>query len=473
MRQRLKRLVSGVALCLVLCLYGVVPGQAAVSAAGIDDIPDAALRALIRETLNRPYGHIALGDLVDVRRLSGRQRGISDISGIQHLVNLSQIDLAGNSISDLSPLAKLYAGTDGARLRHVYLSDNRITDITPLGEMTQLETLDLGANQITDVTPFHREYGLYGLTWLSLAGNQIQDVAGLRNLTELEFLALDQNRITDIAPLAANRGLGLGDTILLQGNPLDAVSLEEHIPALKARRAQVFWGPAVTITPLVPPEVPVVFADPELAAAVRQTLPDAGDIITAAELAAVTELHAAGRGISDLAGIEALTALTVLDLADNQITEPLPLYYLTALRTLDLGGNSITSAWYLLKNAGLDAGDSVNLTDNPLTAPSLTDYIPAMVSRGVALSYDPPPPPAAEKPEPAPEKPAPAPVAENPPPEKPAPEPEKSPSAPTPDIPAAGFDPSAPVKGILGALGGGLVGALCLWGIIRLCLKKS
>lgn len=78
--------------------------------------------------------------------------------------NLSQLDLTGNSISDLTPLATLYAATDGAKLRHVYLAGNQITDITLLGEMPLLETLDLTENLITDVTPFYREYGLYGVT---------------------------------------------------------------------------------------------------------------------------------------------------------------------------------------------------------------------------------------------------------------------------------------------------------------------
>ena len=51
MRQRFNRLILGVTLCLVLCFSGFVPGVTVVSAAGIDVIPDAALRALIRETL--------------------------------------------------------------------------------------------------------------------------------------------------------------------------------------------------------------------------------------------------------------------------------------------------------------------------------------------------------------------------------------------------------------------------------------
>ena len=461
MRQRFNRIVSGIALCLLLCFSGLVPSVPVAAANGIDNIPDPALRALIRETLNRPYGDIALPELVYVKRLHGEHRGIQDISGLQYLTNLSELDLSGNSISDLTPLAALYGATDGAKLRHVHLAENLITDITPLAEMTLLETLDLASNQITNITPFYHEHGLYGVTWLSLAGNQIDDVTGLAKLTELEFLALDQNRITDISPLVANRGLGLGDMIILLGNPLDENSRDNLIPELEARRAQVFWRPPAIITPVAPPappEVPVVFADVNLEAAVRRTLPDAGDIISAGELVTVTELRAAGQGISDLQGIQAMTSLTVLDLADNTISDIEPLYYLPGLEILDLSGNLITSTWYLLQNAGLDTGDTINLVGNPLAAVSLTDYIPQLVSRGVMLNYDPPPPQPEPEPEPEVIPPEPLPV------------PEMSPAIPTsqPDTTAGRFKPADPVKGLLGVLGGGLSAATCTWGIFLL-----
>ena len=453
MRHRFNQIILSVALCLVLYLSGLISNVPVVSADGLDKIPDAALRALIRETLNRPYGDIALPELVDVKRLYGQNRGIQDISGLQYLTNLIELDLSGNSISALTPLAALYAATDGAKLRHVHLAENLITDVTPLAEMTLLETLDLASNQITDITPFYHEHGLYGVTWLSLAGNQIQDVAGLSKLSELDFLALDQNPISDISPLVANWGLGQGDMIILLGTPLDENSRENLIPELQTRRAQVFWRPPATITPVAPPaplEVPVVFSDANLEAVVRQALPDAGDIISASELATVTELRAAGQDISDLQGIEAMVALTALDLADNAISDTEPLYYLTAIEWLDLSGNRITSVWYLLQNAGLGAGDTINLADNPLATPSLTDYIPQLVSRGVALTYDPPPPP---EPTSEPVTPTPEPVPE---PEKPL-APAVTPTPP-PDTADGRFTSlSTPVKAILGALGGSLL----------------
>ena len=86
--------------------------------------------------------------------------------------------------------------------------------MAPLADLTGLETLNLSANRITDVAP-------------------------LADLTGLETLYLNRNRITDIGPLVSNSGLSHGDLLGLPGNPLNARSLNEHIPALEARGVEV------------------------------------------------------------------------------------------------------------------------------------------------------------------------------------------------------------------------------------------
>jgi len=41
----------------------------------------------------------------------------------------------------------------------------------------------------------------------------------------------------------------------------------------------------------------------------------------------------------------------------------------------------------LVQNAGLGAGDTVNLEVNPLSSDSVTTYIPQLEGRGVTVSY--------------------------------------------------------------------------------------
>jgi hypothetical protein len=54
---------------------------------------------------------------------------------------------------------------------------------------------------------------------------------------------LYDNRIRDVAALADNPGLGLGDRVLLSGNPLGRDALLTHIPALESRGVDVDFDP--------------------------------------------------------------------------------------------------------------------------------------------------------------------------------------------------------------------------------------
>ena len=86
----------------------------------------------------------------------------------------------------------------------------------------------------------------------------------------------------------------------------------------------------------------VVFADTDLAAAVRSALRIGSSApIYADALAALTTLTASRRNITDLTSLERATGLEDLDLGENEITDISPLRDLSLLRTLDLANNQI------------------------------------------------------------------------------------------------------------------------------------
>lgn len=68
--------------------------------------------------------------------------GISDITPLKSLTNLTTLSLSGNNISDIRPLTSL------TNLTSLSLRDNKISDITPLKSLTKLTTLDLIGNPI-------------------------------------------------------------------------------------------------------------------------------------------------------------------------------------------------------------------------------------------------------------------------------------------------------------------------------------
>ncbi|VFM94951.1 MAG: hypothetical protein BECKG1743D_GA0114223_100861 [Candidatus Kentron sp. G] len=71
-------------------------------------IPDALLRQYINQTLGRNSGDsITRGELLRLTDLMAPDAGITDLTGLEMAVNLATVDISGNAIEDLSPLASL------------------------------------------------------------------------------------------------------------------------------------------------------------------------------------------------------------------------------------------------------------------------------------------------------------------------------------------------------------------------------
>jgi len=126
-------------------------------------------------------------------RIDCRKHGISLLSGIEALANITSLDLSINYISDISPLSKLQ------KLEVLKLSFNTVADLRPLLTLKQLKILDIGHNMVNDITALAN---LYRLNNLNLQNNLITDVTALKSLTEMQFLNLAVNNITNINALA-------------------------------------------------------------------------------------------------------------------------------------------------------------------------------------------------------------------------------------------------------------------------------
>ena len=174
-------------------------------------IPDANLATAIRRELDLSTGEtITQLDMLSLtRRLEGNQAQITDLTGLEHAVNLKDLSLFYNRISDLSPLEGL------TQLWYLALSGNLISDVTPLAGLTQLRRLNLNDNQISDVTPLA---GLTRLRELNLDNNQIGDVTPLAGLVNLETFSIGGNPITTIPGAATvDFGLASGEETIIEG----------------------------------------------------------------------------------------------------------------------------------------------------------------------------------------------------------------------------------------------------------------
>ena len=112
-----------------------------------------------------------------------------DFSG---LATLTELNLSGNSISNISPLSGL------STLTELNLSNNSISNISPLSGLTALTELNLSDNSISNIWPLS---GLTALTELNLSNNSISNVSALERLTALKTLYLEGNPISNYGPL--------------------------------------------------------------------------------------------------------------------------------------------------------------------------------------------------------------------------------------------------------------------------------
>ena len=385
--------------------------------AQVVDIPDPKLRAKIESALGKAYGAtITTAEMATLTKLDARVRRISNLTGLEHATNLTELNLFGNfisnisalsgltnltelflyenSISDLSPLAGL------TNLTELDLGDNFISNISPLSSLTNLTELDLAENAISNISPLSGLtdliflfldgnsisdlsplVGLTKLIDLNLDGNAISNISPLSGLTNLGWLFLAENSISDLSPLVSNTGLGSGGEVDVRGNPLNATSINTHIPTLQRRGVRVIFYAVGTETVNIP--------DRNLRAKIEKALVKAyGATITTAEMAKLTVLNAGGASISNLTELEHATNLTWLNLWGNSISDIFPVAGLTKLTDLYLGDNNISDISPLIANAGLGSGDTVNVQSNPLSYQSIHTYIPTLQSRGVTVEFD-------------------------------------------------------------------------------------
>ena len=109
----------------------------------------------------------------------------------------------------------------------------------------------------------------------------------------------------------------------------------------------------------------VTIADPGLEQAIRDATNRPSGDLTDDDLAALTSLDASSRNISSLEGLQLCTNLTDLDLSGNQLID-----------LQDLADSNV-----------LGAGDTLNVTDNPLNSVAFITNIPALEALGVTVDY--------------------------------------------------------------------------------------
>jgi len=167
---------------------------ATTSAPAQDWMPDPNLRKAVRQRLSMPMDiPLTPACITQMKSLDIRAMNITNLTGLEHAVNLQTLVAYDNQIQDLRPLANL------KEIHYLNLGVNQISDLFPLAGLVTLEVLGLSGNQIRDLSPLA---GLTNLEDLSLDSNPISDLSPLAGLASLKKLSLNNDQITDLSPLA-------------------------------------------------------------------------------------------------------------------------------------------------------------------------------------------------------------------------------------------------------------------------------
>ena len=165
---------------------------------------------------------------------------VRSLSGLEHATNLTDIDMFGSGIEDISPLASL----DKLTVVRIQETEN-IRDISPLFSLNKLTSLNIGYTPIDpkwfsrfpNLAELYAECtlgidgrmiphpledlnyiaSLKNLEKLNLGDNGISDLTPLTSLVNLKALGLWHNEITDISPVASLTNL---TSLNLQGNKI-------------------------------------------------------------------------------------------------------------------------------------------------------------------------------------------------------------------------------------------------------------
>ena len=204
----------------------------------------------------------------------------------------------------------------------------------PEGELTCEDLASLEALDTTRDANIRDLEGLQfavNLTTLDLSQNEIGDLTPLKNLTSLTTLNLASNGLDDLTDFRPLENLSNLTTLDLAANNLTDLSGLENLSGL-------------------------------------------------------TFLNLSVNNLTDISALGNLTRLTTLILTGNGFRDISPLENLINLTDLDLSFNDISDIDALVSNRGLDGGDAVDLSFNPLS-PEALEGIEALRGRGVGVAF--------------------------------------------------------------------------------------
>ncbi len=329
-------------------------------------VPDAALREAMRRATGADDGQaLTPAQLSSVGSFTSEDSGISSLEGIHCLYQMTGTFIAGNPVSDLSPLRRVLSNVSqldvsrnpsidlaslaGVELHQLWLDGCGLSELQTLPTLENLNSLSLAGNQLSSIDSL---FGAARLTRLDLSSNRLVSLSGLDQLRGLTTLDLGNNQIVDVLPLVGLSHLltlGLAGNLITDPSPLAALTGLESL---------------------------------DLAS---NPLPATADL---GELDRLLSLSVADAELTTLAFVSRLSRLEALNATGNLISDLRPLRSLPHLKEVDLSNNAVADLTPLAENLDLGIGDTVNVTRNPIDCVAQAPHLESLRLRGVDVLHD-------------------------------------------------------------------------------------
>ncbi|MBU0596281.1 leucine-rich repeat domain-containing protein [Candidatus Bipolaricaulota bacterium] len=284
---------------------------------------DPNLEYVIRDVLDSWLGAIDDTELLTIKTIVAAEKGIRNLSGLEHCVNATFLDLSYNALTDIAPIASLSA------LSFLSVYENQIVDISPLASLAELGVVWLDFNEIDDISALAHLTKLVGVY---LKSNLISDISVLAAIPEIRILDLTNNAIGDVSPLA---GLTKIERLRLFGNSIsDLTPLATLTSVFELTLGTLGVEPApVDLTP--------IWGMERLSRLLISSI-ELPSLEPLRRLGYLTELNVLRAGLTDIAAVSAMTKLRLLGLSGNPIEDISPLLDMPSLEIVWLLDTGVT-----------------------------------------------------------------------------------------------------------------------------------
>ncbi|MGN0631143.1 MAG: leucine-rich repeat domain-containing protein [Ruminococcus sp.] len=340
-----------------------------------------------------------LNKLVNLTELNISNTSVEDISCLSDLKNLNQLSINNTKISDLEcisaytsletlrmdDLENLDADTISLpaslnmlscednnldniefisscdKLRMIFASHNNISDLSPFENLENISSVYFSQNKITDISPVCKE-SLYNM---SMGGNMISDISMLADLENITEIELSNNQISDISALAEH--YKLSDVDLSKNQIEDISPLHEcfHISTLDISGNKIS---DISVLEYIDDLSYLTMNDNQIE--------DISVLSKCSNIKDSTSMKLQNNKIKDISALSEFTSLNYLYIYGNEITDVSPLASCSSLQGLYMYNNNVSDLSSLTSLSNLS---TIIAFDNPIADLScLSDEVPLL-----------------------------------------------------------------------------------------------